>query len=163
MSNNSWEEEGSQTAIADDLEMDGETSRAIGTLVDLSRETGAETERFDPGLLFELLSDPGHRYVLTYLLGSDGAVTCGELVDYVTRRTDNTMNPEVFRQRVVAELSNTYLPNLDESGYITYNMERQLVGPTELTPLARPYLLLALAHIGGVELEDEAPQSDGSR
>lgn len=156
MANNSWEDGGSQTAVTGDLDMDGETGRAIETLVDQSLETVAEAERFDPDSLFEMLGDPGHRYVLTYLLQADGAVRCGELVDYVTRRTDHTGNSEVFRKRVVAKLTNTYLPTLDEFGYVTYNMERQLVGPTDLTPLARPYLLLALAYIESVETDDEA-------
>lgn len=147
MSNNSSDDGPPTPTLGAEVELDDLIARAIETLVEETRERGAEFERFDPDLLFETLAEPAHRYVLTYLLRSEGAVSVGELVDYVTAQTEHTMNANVYRERVVSKLTNTYLPELDEAGFVQYNMERQLVGPTDLTPFARPYLLLALAHI----------------
>lgn len=102
-------------------------------------------EEFDIDRLFDILSQPGRRYVLTYLLKSDGFVTCSELVDHVADVTDHTMTDSEFRTRVAAELIHADLPKLDEEGYVEYNVHRQLVAPTELTEVVRPYLHLALA------------------
>lgn len=156
MSNNSPGEGGSQTTVSSDLETDGETARAVQTLVEDSRQGLSETERFDCDALFEMLADPGHRYILTYLLKSEGAVACSELVDYVTERSSHTMDPEVFRQGLTSKLTRTYLPQLDEYGFVKYNMERQIVGPTDLTPLAKPYLQVALAQQERIETNDDA-------
>jgi len=155
MSNDASNDGGRQATVASDLDPDSETASAVRRLVEESREGLSASERFDPDSLFEMLADPGHRYVLTYLLQSEGAVACSELVDYVTERTSTTMNPEQFRQRVVSELTNTYLPRLDEYGFVKYNMERQIVGPTDRTPLARPYLLIALAQQESVKTETD--------
>jgi hypothetical protein len=84
--------------------------------------------------------------VLTYLLQSEGSVACSELVDYVVERTDTAMTDEEFRRRVVTELTHSHLPKLEAAGLVKYNMERQLVDPTDLTPVAGPYLQLALRH-----------------
>ena len=94
--------------------------------------------------VFSALSHPGRRYVLTYLLRSDGYVTMGEIVDYVIQATDSDRSDEQFRQKVTVKLTHTHLPVLDEEGFITYNMERQLIQPTEKTTLAAPYLKIAL-------------------
>lgn len=134
------------------FEMTAETARAIETLLDQSDDELSGIESVDSGVLFEVLVNPGHRYVLTYLLQSEGEITCREVVDYVTQQTDHTMDPEEFREWLTTELTTTYLPDLDESGFVRYNMERQIVGPTELTPLVRPYVQIALAQqerVGG--------------
>lgn len=134
------------------FEMTAETARAIETLLDQSDDELSGIESVDSGVLFEVLVNPGHRYVLTYLLQSEGEITCHEVVDYVTQQTDHTMDPEEFREWLTTELTTTYLPDLDESGFVRYNMERQIVGPTELTPLVRPYVQIALAQqerVGG--------------
>jgi DNA-binding transcriptional ArsR family regulator len=119
---------------------------AVETLIEETADAVAGREQFDVGELFEALSDPGRRYVLTYLLQSEGSVACSELVDYVVERTDTGMTESEFRRRVITELTHSHLPKLEAAGLVTYNMERQLVGPTDLTPAVRPYLHLALRH-----------------
>jgi hypothetical protein len=117
---------------------------AVEVLLDESwdPETAMSRKTFDE--LFETLSDPGKRYVLTYLLRSEGYVRMTELVDYVMRRTQTTPSDEGFRNRVTAKLTHTLLPALVEDGYVSYNMERQLVSPTDKLELAGPYLRIAL-------------------
>lgn len=94
--------------------------------------------------VFSVLSHPGRRYVLTYLLRSEGYVTMSEIVDYVVQVTDNEQSEEKFRQEVTINLTHTHLPHLEEEGFIAYNMERQIIQPTEKTALAAPYLKVAL-------------------
>jgi len=94
--------------------------------------------------IFDAISNPGRRYVLTYLLCTDDYVTMSELVDYVMARTDASSSDEAFRKKVTVSLSHTHLPRLDEEGFINYNMERQLIMSTEKTALVDPYLKLAL-------------------
>jgi DNA-binding transcriptional ArsR family regulator len=124
---------------------DDSTARAVETLVDATA-TATEEESFSVDTLFEMLAHPGRRYVLSYLLQSEGFVACAELVDHVAERTDHTMTDEEFRRRVAAELTHSHLPKLEEVGLVDYNMERQVVSTTDLTPVVRPYLRLALAH-----------------
>lgn len=144
-----------QNGNSSEYEMHAETAHAVETLVRDSRDVLVATESLDIGALFELLAEPGHRYILKYLLQSEGAVTCSELADYVVDRTNTTMSPTEFRQRVVSELTTRYLPELDEHGYVQYNVERQMISPTDLTPIAEPYLLVALAQQEYVGKTDE--------
>lgn len=146
MSNTQPNEEVSERGDDNRFGIDSDTADAIETLATASQDAVSAVGSFDSGALFEILADPGHQYVLTYLLQSNGAVSCTELVDYVVDQTDHTMTPDQFRQRVVSELTKNHLPELDERGFVQYNMERQMVDSTDLTPLAQPYLLLALAH-----------------
>lgn len=119
-------------------------SDAPSAFVRSSIETEYAAEHHSINTIFELLSDPGRRYVLTYVLQSDGFVTISELVDYVTSKTTVTMTDEEFRRKLTVELSHTHLPHLEDAGFIRYNMERQLILPTEKTPMVEPYLRLAL-------------------
>jgi len=119
-------------------------SRMYAT-VDNSIESEYAMDHYSLDTIFELLSDPGRRYVLTYLLRFEGAVAVSELVDYVITRTDASPADEGFRRKLVAELSHTHLPELESAGFVAYNMERQLVSATELTTLSEPYLRVALA------------------
>ena len=138
-----------------DFNIPAESANAVETLVEDSADELSSIESIDTGAIFETLVDPGHRYVLMYLLQSEGEITCRELVDYIVQQTDHTMEPEVFRELIVSKLTNTYLPDLAESGFVRYNMERQIVGLTELTPLVRPYLQIALAQQESVGQGDE--------
>jgi len=140
----------------DGFDFDEATVELIESLAVGSDELAVATKEFDSSTLFEMLVDPGRRYVLTYLLRTEGAVACSELVDYVVDQTEHTMTTGEFRQRVTAELTQEHLPKLDEYGYVQYNMERQIIGPTELTPLVRPYLELALAYQQIAEVNDES-------
>ena len=94
--------------------------------------------------IFDAISNPGRRYVLTYLLCVDDYVTMSQVVDYVMVRTDASPDDVEFRDRVALSLMRKHLPKLDEKGFIKYNMERQLISPTEKTALVDPYLKLAL-------------------
>lgn len=122
-----------------------ELEAAIYAFINSSIESEYAVEHYSVNTIFETLTNPGRRYVLTYLLQSEGFVTVSELVDYVTTRTDSSMTDRGFRRKVTVELSHTHLPKLEEAGFIKYNMERQLVTPTELTRLTEPYLRIALA------------------
>ncbi|WP_324760511.1 DUF7344 domain-containing protein [Haloarcula sp. GH36] len=106
-------------------------------------ETAAESATIDE--VFDVLKAPEHRYVLTYLLRSEGEITITALVDYVLAKTDSTGDGEELRQRLTTELTTTHLPTLAERGFIEYNMERQLVRESETTAQVEPYLTLALA------------------
>ena len=115
----------------------------------LTHETVSESGLDRSGTInsvFSALSHPGRRYVLTYLLRSDGYVTMNEIVDYVIKATNNEQSGEQFRRQITVNLTHTHLPTLEEDGFITYNMERQLIQPTEKTALAAPYLKVALLH-----------------
>ena len=104
--------------------------------------------------VFRVLSDPGRRYVLTYLLRSDGYVTMTELVDYAVEQTGGAGSDEEFRNRVTVELSQSHLPELADEGFVRYNMERQLVDETEKTQLVSPYLKIALAQQDRLDADD---------
>jgi DNA-binding transcriptional ArsR family regulator len=125
---------------------------------DLAAGTASAVEQsqlFNVSELFELLSHPGRRYILTYLLQSEGYVTCSELVDHVVAVSDHTMTDQQFRKRVTAELTHSHLPKLEQRGLIDYNTERQIVSPTAATPTVRPYLRIALAQ---QQIADEASE-----
>lgn len=123
---------------------DSETRDALYALAEHSIESEFAAEQHSTNDIFAVLSNPGRRYVLTYVLQSEGFVTLSELVDYVTTETSAKMTDEEFRRKVTQELSHTTLPELEEAGYIRYNLERQLVLPTEKMPLVEPHLRLAL-------------------
>jgi hypothetical protein len=125
---------------------DAETD-AIRTLAEGTADAIEASRRLSVDTLFDLLGHPGRRFVLTYLLQSEseGYATCSELVDHVVAVTDHTMTDRQFRKRLVAELTHTHLPKLEDEGLIEYNAERQIVSPTAATPAVRPYLRLALA------------------
>mgnify|MGYP002760865452 CR=1 FL=1 len=55
------------------------------------------------------------------------------------------MTDRQFRKRVTAALTHTHLTKLEDAGLIDYNTERQIISPTNKTPIVRPYLRLALA------------------
>jgi len=119
---------------------------AVRTLIHETVTESAADRNGTIDSVFSALSHPGRRYILTYLLRSDGYVTMSEIVDYVVQATDNDQSDEQFRQKVTVNLTHNHLPVLDEEGFITYNMERQLIQPTEKTTLAAPYLKVALLH-----------------
>ena len=142
MTNNS--ENHSENDTGGETTLDEQKRDAIYTLVSESIETDFAAERHSTNRIFEVLANPGRRYVLTYLLQADGFVTISELVDYVTTRTNAKMTDREFRRKVTLELTHTHLPALEEDGFIRYNMERQLIMPTEATTLTEPYLRMAL-------------------
>lgn len=115
-------------------------AKALTSNVSLSA-LGNKRETTDS--VFDALSHPGRRYILTYLLRSEGYVTMTDLVDYVMERA-RPVNTEEFRRQIAIELTHTHLPKLDEMNLVNYNMERQLVSPTEKTGLAGPFLRVAL-------------------
>lgn len=120
--------------------------RAIETLIEgtIGSPAVARGETIDS--IFSAIAHPGRRYVLTYLLRSEGYVTMSELVDYVMDRTNEQRQDDELRRDVTITLTHTHLPTLDEEDFVDYNVERQLIMPTEKTPLTAPYLKLALNH-----------------
>ena len=117
--------------------------KAARALVEDMSLSGVSQKQETTDTIFTALSHPGRRYILTYLLRSEGYVTMTDLVDYVMERA-HPVNSEAFRRRITVELTHTHLPKLDEEGLINYNMERQLVSPTERTQLTAPFLKVAL-------------------
>lgn len=117
---------------------------AIETLLSETNASPAVAREEPLDSIFSAISHPGRRYVLTYLLRSDGYVTMSELVDYVMDRTSTENTDEQFRRKVTINLTHTHLPRLAENGFIDYNMERQLIMPTEKMELTAPYLKTAL-------------------
>lgn len=118
---------------------------AVQALADWTTDAVTATPEFSVDSLFEILADPGRRFVLTYVLEADDFVSCSELVDHVVDATDHSMTDSEFRRRVTAELTHIHLPRLHEAGLIEYNIQRQLVAPTPTTRAVLPYLRLALA------------------
>lgn len=95
--------------------------------------------------VFDALARPEQRYVLTLLLRAEGGLTVADLVDYVVEQTADDASANELRRRVTEELTHTHLPALASAGFVTYNLERQLVRSTDRTELARPYVEIALA------------------
>lgn len=124
--------------------IDEPMSRLIRRVTDGSvPEASAPAATIDD--VFEVLTEPAQRYVLTYLLRSEEEITITSLVDYVITKTDSSSDDEELRQRVTTELTTTHLPALVDYGFVEYNMERQLVRPSETTAQVEPYLKIALA------------------
>jgi DNA-binding transcriptional ArsR family regulator len=95
--------------------------------------------------LFELLSSPGNRFVIAYLLDSDEAVPWSDLVEHVVEHTDPPLglSQSTFRGRISTQLISRSLPELAEAGLVEYSEGRYHVRPTERLRLAVPYLDLA--------------------
>ena len=160
MTNDSENHSENGERVESDQTFDDEIQQAIHELISGSIETDFAAERHSINAIFEVLANPGRRYVLTYLLQSDGFVTMSELVDYVTTRTSAKMTDDEFRRQVTLELTHTHLPVLEENGFIRYNMERQLIMPTEMTRLTEPYLRMALMQQRLVETWLERSQQE---
>lgn len=126
-------------SFSDDGAQDGAVALVEGTI-----ESQFVAERFSVDTVFEALAHPGRRYVLTYVLRADTVVSLTELIDYVETQTEAPVDEE-FRRKITLELTHTVLPKLEELGFVEYDMERQLVEPTEWTPIVEPYLRVALA------------------
>ena len=96
--------------------------------------------------LFDLLSQPGNRYTLAYLVRADGAVPYDDLVGYVVDKggTPEGLSTEEFRDRVATRLVHSNLPKLDESGLVDYDPQQQTIRRTDATSVAVPYLELAM-------------------
>jgi len=96
--------------------------------------------------LFELLSQPGNRYTLAYLVRADGAVPYDDLVEYVVDEggTPDGLSTRDFRNSVATRLVHSNLPKLDDAGLLNYDSEQKTVRPTDATSVAVPYLELAM-------------------
>jgi hypothetical protein len=97
--------------------------------------------------LFELLSQPGNRYTLAYLVRAGGAVPYDDLVEYVVDEggTPDGLSTKDFRNRVATRLVHSNLPKLDNAGLVNYDSEQKTVRPTDATSVAVPYLELAMS------------------
>lgn len=122
---------------------DAEQQRATETLVGGTIDSQFVADRYAVDAMFEVLARPDRRYVLTYLLQSSGTASLTELIDYAVNQSDAAVD-ETFRQEIAIELTNATLPKLAEHGFVEYDMERQVIETTELTPVLEPYLRLAL-------------------
>lgn len=124
-----------------------ETDRtAVKSLLHDVQDAPAVDQCGELNTIFTVISHPARRYVLTYLLRTEGYVTMAEIVDYVIEATEVDSDPDELRREVTVSLTHTHLPMLETNGFVQYNMERQLIHPTEKTATAAPYLKLALLH-----------------
>lgn len=121
-----------------------ETPRTVERVISESVTTESAARQHSVDTLFSVMAEPGNRYVLTYLLRSDGSATVAELVGYVMRSTETTMTDGEFRRRVTAKLVSTHLPALGEAGFVRYDADNQLIMATVQTALTEPYLRVAL-------------------
>jgi hypothetical protein len=128
------------------------TDQRVGpdwSLEDLVSEAGSleaslqGAPRVSVETVFELLADPGRRYVLTYVLLTDGPVATAELVDFVAVETGLDEGDGRLREEIAAELVDVQLPELAAAGFVDYHRERQLIGSTDRSRVALPYLFLA--------------------
>jgi DNA-binding transcriptional ArsR family regulator len=96
--------------------------------------------------LFDILSHPGNRYVLTYLLLEGEPVSIVELVQYVLEVTEPPadLDQDEFSGQLLNRFIETILPALDDSGFVEYDRTAQMVTETEMTPLTLPYLRAGL-------------------
>jgi len=104
--------------------------------------TVSAIESLDVDELFTVLSRPGNRYVLTYLLQQDGPVSLVELVEYVVDVTEPPagMRRAEFSGELLNRFLETVLPALDDTGLVAYDRKRQMINETETTSLTLPYL-----------------------
>jgi hypothetical protein len=123
---------------------DNATQTAAKMLVEDTIDSEYVADRYSVDETLEALTQPGQRYVLTYLLQSSEPVPLGDLVYYAAAQTDVAVDSEV-RKEIAIELTHTALPKLDEFGFVEYDMETQVVESTELTPVVEPFLRVALA------------------
>ena len=96
--------------------------------------------------LFDVLSRPGNRYVLTYLLLQDEAVSIVDLVEYVLDETETPPDMEraEFSGQLLHRFIETVLPELDERGLVDYDRQAQMIAETDATALTLPYLRAGL-------------------
>jgi hypothetical protein len=111
-------------------------------------EPYAETEWLSIDELFEMLSHPGRRYVLSYLLQEDDSIPTQELIEHVLSKTDppSDLTEPQFRGQVAARLHHTHLPRLDAANLIAYDPDNQVVARTPHTQSVEPLLELALQY-----------------
>lgn len=95
--------------------------------------------------IFESLSHPGRRLVLTYLLQRDSPVETAGIVEYTMDETEppDALTVDQFRAKVRSHLLRTHLPMLADSGLLAWDEENGLLWRTPGTDLTRPYLWLA--------------------
>lgn len=107
--------------------------------------------------LFDVLSRPGNRFVLTYLLMEDAPVSLVDLVEYVLEETEPPADVEraEFSGQVLNRFIETTLPELDERGLIDYDRSSQMIAETEATALTLPYLRAGLQQTAA-----EAPERE---
>lgn len=96
--------------------------------------------------LFDVLSRPANRYVLTYLLLEEESVSLVDLVEYVVEVTEppDDVPRAKFSGQVLNRFMETTLPELDEYGLIEYDRTAQMISETDATPLTLPYLRAGL-------------------
>lgn len=96
--------------------------------------------------LFAVLTQPGNRFVLTYLLLEGEPVSIVDLVDYVLEATEPPAGVDraEYSGRLLGRFIETVCPELDERGLVEYDRENQLVAETDATVLVLPYLRAGL-------------------
>lgn len=134
-------------AVGDDESLATRAVAELEAAVDDEETAAAAQSRISTDTLFELLSDPGNRFVLTYLLRADNPTTYADLVEYVVERaeTPSDTTEAKFRGRVAARLVHGTLPTLADAGLIEHDSETQTVTATPAIEAAAPHLALAMS------------------
>jgi len=129
------------TSLRDLVDMDATFAQVCETQRERPPEASVPID-----MLFELLAEPGNRFVLTYLLVAESGVPLGDLIEYVVSRaeTPEGMTDDTFRGKVATRLVHSNLPKLADAGVIEYDDDLQTLRPTSATDYVAPYLALTL-------------------
>ena len=97
--------------------------------------------------LFELLSSPGNRFVLTYLIRVENPASRDDFVEYVVDRADppDGLTEGKFRGRVATQLVHSTFPKLADAGLVDVDDEAGTVAATAGVESVAPYLALAIS------------------
>lgn len=133
------------TPITDGLPFDDVAPSTIRVLADCGvLSDQPDDSAFCPDSAFELLSHPGRRIVLTYLLSAGPTVTLTQLLDYVFSQSDTGSHSQTIRKEVTQAFTSRHLPKLAAENYISYDLEHQRITTTTQTANMKPYLALAM-------------------
>lgn len=91
----------------------------------------SEGETLSQDVVFDLLSNPRRRYILSYLRREESAVDLVDLADEIAAWENDTPVEELTsqqRKRVYVSIYQTHVPKLEDAGVVTYDRESGLVG-----------------------------------
>lgn len=113
-------------------------------LVTGDQQSQVETVSMDD--LFSILSRPGNRFVLTYVLVNEDPVSIVDLVEYVLETTDPPAGVPrgEYGGLLLTRFIETVIPELHDRGLVDYDRKAQLVAETEATAETLPYLRAGL-------------------
>lgn len=94
----------------------------------------SEGETLSQDVVFDLLSNPRRRYILSYLRREEEPVDLVDLADEIAAWENETPVDELTsqqRKRVYVSIYQTHVPKLEDAGVVSYDRESGLVGLTD--------------------------------